>query len=448
MGLDRHPATTIRHLHQRAVAIEVGGFALEVVAGIDVGKSVRGDKRSLAIGTHPSADFVLADPHVSRLHVRLDVGDAEFVLRDVGSTNGTKVGGTRIREVYLEDGAIIEIGATKIRFRRLDAPFEISLSEADRFEALVGRSVAMRELFALCARVAPTDAPVIIEGETGTGKELVARAVHDRSMRKLKPFVVLDCGAVPPMLIESELFGHERGAFTGAVAMRPGVFERADGGTVFLDELGELAVELQPKLLRCLETGEITRVGGDRVLRVDVRVVAATNRDLSRMVAENRFRADLYYRLAVIRIVVPPLRERREDIAVLAAHFARLALGNPKRAPISAETLEAVFGELSRHDWPGNVRELRNVVERAAILADPKLVRVNDHAAAIELQRSIVKAVRKEITLRAARDERDKEYLADLLRATEGNPDEAARIAGIHRKSLERLIRRHKLRGR
>jgi transcriptional regulator with GAF, ATPase, and Fis domain len=253
---------------------------------------------------------------------------------------------------------------------------------------------------------------------------------------------------VPPTLIESELFGHEKGAFTGATAVRAGVFERADGGTVFLDELGELAFELQPKLLRALETGEITRVGGERMLKVDVRLVAATNRDLSRMVAENRFRADLYYRLAVIRIVVPPLRDRREDIALLAAHFAREVLGSSKRAPIAAETLEAVFGELSRHDWPGNVRELRNVVERAAILADPKQVRSNEADAARELQRSIVRAVRKEITLRAARAEREKEYLLDVLRATEGDLDEAARIAQVHRKSLERLLRRHKLRAK
>ncbi len=443
---DRHPATTIRHVHDRAVAIEIAGFTLEVIAGPDAGQSVRGDKRSLAIGTHPSADIALTDPHVSRLHARVEVRGDDYVLRDVGSTNGTRVSGTRIREVYLEDGTTFELGATRIQFRRTGRPFEIGLADDERFEELVGRSIAMRELFALCARVAPSDAPVIIEGETGTGKELVARALHARSRRKDRPFVVLDCGAVPPTLIESELFGHERGAFTGAVAMRPGVFERADGGTVFLDELGELAVELQPKLLRCLETGELTRVGGDKTLRVDVRVVAATNRDLARMVAENRFRADLYYRLAVIRLAVPPLRERREDIALLAAHFARNVLGSRRSAPIPVETLEAVFGELSTHDWPGNVRELRNVVERAAVLADPKVIRAGETAAARELQGSIVKAVRKELTLRAARAEHEQAYLADLLRATDGDLDEAARIAQVHRKSLERLLRRYKLR--
>jgi two-component system, NtrC family, response regulator GlrR len=223
------------------------------------------------------------------------------------------------------------------------------------------------------------------------------------------------------------------------------VFERADGGTVFLDELGELALELQPKLLRCLETGEVMRVGGERPIKVDFRAIAATNRDLPRMITENRFRADLYYRLAVIRVTVPSLRERREDIPLLAAHFAREALGG--RSAIPSETLDVLFGELTRHDWPGNVRELRNVVERAAIVADPSLLRTGTaDAAAGELQRSIEKVVYKQTTLRAARAEREREYLVDLLRSTEGDLDEAARIAQVHRKSLERLIRRHKLR--
>ncbi|HEU4732707.1 MAG TPA: sigma 54-interacting transcriptional regulator [Kofleriaceae bacterium] len=447
MGSERRPATTLLHVGGRATAIRVRGFAFEILSGADAGRSIRGDKRSFLLGTHASADVVLADPHASRLHARLDVEDADYVLRDLGSTNGTRVGGTRVREACLEDGAIVEIGATRVRFRVLDEPFEVRLAEDDRFEELIGRSVAMRELFAVCERVAPTDAPVIIGGETGTGKELVARAIHRRSRRAGKPLVVLDCSAIPPSLVESELFGHERGAFTGAVATRPGVFERGDGGTVFLDELGELPIELQPKLLRCLESGELTRVGGDRTIRVDIRVLAATNRDLPRMIAEGRFRADLFYRLAVIRVTVPALRDRRDDIPLLAAHFAAAALAGRARSPLPPETLEALFGELTRHDWPGNVRELRNAVERAAILADPRILHGGaTEQAAVELQRSIEKAVHRQGTLRAARAEREREYLTDLLRATEGNLDEAARIAQVHRKSLERLIRRHKLR--
>jgi DNA-binding NtrC family response regulator len=441
---DRTSATTVMRIGARAVAIQIRGFALEIAGG----PAVRGDKRSLLIGTHPSADVVLHDPMVSRLHARLDIEDRDYVLRDLGSTNGTRVGATRIREACLDDGSVIELGATRIVFRLLAEPFEIRLADTDRFEGLLGRSVAMRELFAICDRVAPTDAPVILQGETGTGKDLVARAIHERSLRRGRPFVVLDCAAIPPGLIESELFGHDKGAFTGATAARAGVFERADGGTVFLDELGELPLELQPKLLRCLESGEVTRVGGERPIRVDFRAIAATHRDLPRSITENRFRADLYYRLAVIRIAVPPLRERREDIPLLAAHFAREVLGDAARPGLPADTLDALFGELTRHDWPGNVRELRNVVERAIILADPARIGASAlEVAADELQRSIEKAVHRQHSMRAARAEHEREYLTQLLAHTEGDLDAAAAIAQIHRKSLERLIRRLKLRG-
>jgi DNA-binding NtrC family response regulator len=443
----RSPATTILYLGGQPVAIELKAFALEVEAGPDAGKTLRGGKRSLLLGTHPSSDLLLSDPHVSRLHARIDVEEQEVVLTDLGSTNGTRVSGVRVLKVCLDDGAVVELGETRLRFRALDEPIRIELAEGESFEGLLGRSPPMRELFALCARVAPTDATVLLQGETGSGKELVARAIHERSLRKGQPFVVFDCGAVPPTLIESELFGHEKGAFTGAVAARAGVFERADGGTLFLDELGELQLDLQPKLLRALETGEITRVGGERPLKIDVRVVAATHRDLSLMIAENRFRADLYYRLAVIRLAIPPLRERRDDIPLLAAHFARDVLGDAPGARIPAATFEAVFEDLRRHDWPGNVRELRNVVERAAILADPKLLRAGALDAVTELTRSVEKSFSKKVTLRAARAEREREYLTDLLRATAGDLDEASRVAQVHRKSLERLIRKHKLRG-
>ncbi len=447
MAADRHRATTVLHVGDRAVALQIGGFAFEIV-GAGTTSPYQGDKRSVLFGTHASADVVVQDPSVSRLHARVDVEAQDYVLHDLGSTNGTRINGIRIREACLDDGTVFSLGATQIKFRVLDQPFEIALAKEESFEGLIGRSVAMRELFALCERVAPSDASVIIQGETGTGKELVARAIHERSRRKTKPLVVLDCASIPATLIESELFGHEKGAFTGATGMRAGVFERADGGTVFLDELGELASELQPKLLRCLENGEFTRVGGERPIKVDVRLIAATNRDLQRMIAENRFRADLYYRLAVIRLTVPSLRERREDIPLLAAHFAKNALGAKERAALPPETMEALFGELTRYDWPGNVRELRNVVERAAILADPSLLRMPEpDRAANELQRSLDLAVHKQHTFRAARSESEREYLTQLLRHTAGDLDEAARIAEVHRKSLERLIRRHKLRG-
>jgi two-component system response regulator GlrR len=427
------------------MALSVRGYRVEIETGPNAGSVIVGTGRSLLVGTHASADVVLEDSTVSRLHARIDVEDTEYVLRDLGSTNGTRVGGVRVREACLEDGALVELGASRLRFRTSEAPFEIPLAAEETFEGLLGRSIAMRELFAMCARVAPTEAPVIIQGETGTGKELVARAIHERSLRRDKPFVVLDCGSIPPPLVESELFGHERGAFTGAIATRAGVFERADGGTVFLDELGELAIEHQPKLLRCLETGELTRVGGERPIKVDIRVIAATHRDLARMIAENRFRADLYYRLAVIRMTVPALRERRDDIPLLAAHFARLALGDQQ--PLAPDMLEALCGELSRHDWPGNVRELRNVVERAVILAEPNVIEKATVESAVEvLGRSIEQAVHKRVPLRAARAEMEREYVAALLRATSNDLDEAAAIAQVHRKSLERIMRRQRAR--
>src|SRR5215470_17833750 len=255
---ERGPQTTLIGVQERPEAIQLRSYAVEVTRGPDAGRVFTGKKRSVLIGTHPSSDLALGDPHVSRLHARIDIDDADYVITDLGST----------------------IGATTLAFRVRDEPFRIELSGGDSFEGLVGRSLGMRELFALLARVAPSDASVLIQGETGTGKELVAHAIHARSLRSDKPFGVFDCGAVPPTLIESELFGHERGAFTGAVAARAGVFERAHGGTLFLDELGELLPELQPKLLRVLETGELTRVGGEKTLKVDVRVLAATNRDL------------------------------------------------------------------------------------------------------------------------------------------------------------------------
>ncbi|HKA88384.1 MAG TPA: sigma 54-interacting transcriptional regulator [Haliangiales bacterium] len=447
MEKERAPATTIIGQRERPTALAIRGFTLEVAVGPDAGRVGRIEKRSALIGTHPSSDLVLSDPHVSRLHARVDVEDDEYVLTDLGSTNGTRVGGVRVRQACLEDGTLIELGQTQARFRLLGQSFEIELAPSDFFEGLAGRSVAMRELFALLARVAPTDATVLLEGETGTGKELVARAIHTRSGRHERPLVVFDCGAAPPTLIESELFGHERGAFTGAVAARAGVFERANGGTVLIDELGELTPELQPKLLRVLETGEVMRVGGEKALKVDVRVVAATHRDLARHISEGRFRADLYYRLAVIRVRIPPLRERRDDIPLLAACFVRDLLGDVPATKMPAAALEGIFSALRHHDWPGNVRELRNVVERAAILADPKLMRQAALEAAGELARSVEKSMSKRVTLRAARAEHEREYLTDLLRATEGDLDEASRVAQVHRKSLERLIRKHKLRG-
>jgi DNA-binding NtrC family response regulator len=439
------PATTIVRIGERPIAVEARGFAVEVVAGPDAGKRARPTRRSFVVGTHESSDLVLTDPHVSRHHLRIDV-EQDHVLRDLGSTNGTRLGDARVREACLDDGALIGCGDTRLRFSFTDHPLRIDLAEEESFEGLLGQSVVMRELFALLARVAPTDAPVVIMGETGTGKERVARALHARSRRAARPFAVFDCAAVPPTLIESELFGHEKGAFTGATERRAGVFERAAGGTVLLDELGELSLELQPKLLRVLESSEVWRVGAQKATPIDARVLAATHRDLEQRTVEGKFRDDLYYRLAVVTLRVPPLRERREDVPLLAAHFARDRILPGGGAGGRSPGWEAIFEFMKTHDWPGNVRELRNVVERAVIMSDPKRLVGNPLDALAELRGKAEPALRRRVSLRAARDQAEREYLDDLVRATDGNLDDAARIAEVHRKSLERLLRKHRVR--
>jgi DNA-binding NtrC family response regulator len=382
--------------------------------------------------------LILTDPYVSRLHVRIDVEPQGYVLRDLGSRNGTRVADVWVREARLGDGAMFAIGSSRIKFALRDEPFEIAIPLQEKFEDLWGRSVVMRELFSICARVAPTDASVLLVGETGTGKELIARAIHARSLRKDKPFVVLDCTALSPTLVESELFGHERGAFTSAVSSHAGVFERADGGTVFLDELGELPADLQPKLLRCLETGEVRRLGGEKTINVDVRVIAATNRDLAAMIADNRFRPDLYYRLAVVQITVPSLRERRDDIALLAREFARRARERANSPYVDDAALDNVLDGLHEYNWPGNVRELRNLVERAVILSDAELIRSGTPK---PLGAAVAEAVSRPPTLREARLVADRAYVDAVLRQTDGNLDRAAEIAGVHRKTLERMLR-------
>ncbi len=445
-------ATTVLSVGDRPVAVELRGFRVEVVAGPDVGRTATATRRTFEIGTHPASDLVLTDAHVSRRHLRIDIEARDCVVTDLGSTNGTRVGGVRVRAAALDDGAVLECGATRLRFVHTAQPFRVPLAERDDFQGLLGRSLVMRELFAMLERVAATDAAVLIQGETGTGKERVARAVHACSRRATRPFAVFDCAAVPPTLIEAELFGHERGAFTGASERRAGVFERADGGTVFLDELGELALELQPKLLRVLESGEVFRVGANKPTPIDVRIVAATHRDLLARLSEGQFREDLYYRLAVVTVRVPPLRERREDIPLLASHFARDHIADQRGGGgglgPAAPGWEAIFEFMKGYDWPGNVRELRNVVERAVIMSDPKLLAGDLLDAVAELRKRAEPAMHRRVSLRAARDATEREYLEDLVRATDWDLDQAAEIAEVHRKSLERLLREHSLKRR
>ena len=268
-----------------------------------------------------------------------------------------------MREAFVEHGTQIVLGAAPIVFEVTSEGAEVVLSGKRAFGGLIGSSPSMREIFSLLERVAPTDFTVLIEGESGTGKELVAEAIHASSARAEGPLVVVDCSAIARDLIASELFGHTKGAFTGAAGARKGAFEAARGGTLFLDELGELPLDLQPKLLRALESREVKPVGANDTIKTDVRIVAATNRTLAHEVRAGSFREDLYYRFAVIRVALPPLRERPEDIEPLVEHFLRGArkLTGRESVEISYKTMD----KLKRHKWPGNVRELKNFVERA-----------------------------------------------------------------------------------
>jgi DNA-binding NtrC family response regulator len=335
----------------------------------------------VVIGSDPDADVPIEDPHVSARHCELCASAAGIRLTDLDSRNGTKVQGVPVHGAVLQPGVVITIGTTQIRFEE-DAPASEGPVEEDtetafaldgpsQFGGAIGHSPAMRRVFGVLQRIGPTDLTVTILGETGTGKDVLARAIHEASPRRTAPFVVFDCGAAAPSLIESQLFGHVRGAFTGAVEDRRGAFEHAHGGTLFLDEIGELSLDLQPKLLRVLEQRQVSRVGSQDTRSVDVRVVCATNRDLEREVAAGRFRQDLFFRVNVAVVRLPPLRDRKEDLIPLIEHFAGQNGGGLQVSP------EAI-GILVSYDWPGNVRELRNVIQSAAAVSDGKVVRPRD----------------------------------------------------------------------
>jgi transcriptional regulator with GAF, ATPase, and Fis domain len=422
-----------------------------VLNGAQRGQRVRLVDR-LRIGKAPENDLVLNDDTVSRQHCELERRAQGVFVRDLDSTNHTRVGRTAVHEAVVESGATISVGGVELGLRVEPRHALVLPSESKEFGETIGHSIAMRTIFGVLERIAPTDAAVLLEGETGTGKDVIARSIHQTSQRKDKPFVVVDCGAVSYSLIESELFGHERGAFTGAVAARQGAFELAGRGTVFLDEVGELPIDVQPKLLRVLESGEFRRVGGNRTLRAEARVVAATKRDLKAEVERGKFREDLYFRLAVVPIAVPPLRTRREDVPPLVDRFLDLA---KKRDPAAARISlsPATLSALTAHDWPGNVRELRNVLDRAIYIAtaggenDVKLVDLPVTASAgagspgnFDPEKSY-REVRE--TFEA---EFERRYVSWLLGRHGDNISAAARAAKMDRKHLYDLARRHGLR--
>jgi transcriptional regulator with GAF, ATPase, and Fis domain len=423
-----------------------------VLNGAQRGHRVRLVDR-LRIGKAPENDLVLSDDTVSRQHCELERRSQGVMVRDLGSTNHTRVGRTAVREAVVESGATISVGGVDLSVRVEPRQAVVLPSESQHFGEALGHSIAMRTIFGLLERIAPTDASVLLEGETGTGKDVLARSIHQESQRREKPFVVVDCGAVSYSLLESELFGHERGAFTGAVASRQGAFELAGGGTVFLDEVGELPLDVQPKLLRVLESGEFRRVGGNKTLHAEARIVAATKRDLKAEVERGKFREDLYFRLAVVPVTVPPLRSRREDIASLIERFIELAR---KRDPSSSGIAlsAATVGALTAHDWPGNVRELRNVLDRAIYIATAggeREVRIFDLPASSGTQTSAAPNFQAGQTYREVREQFEtdfeRRYVAWLLDRHAGNISAAAREVRMDRKHLYDLARRHGLRG-
>jgi two-component system, NtrC family, response regulator GlrR len=398
----------------------------------------------LQIGSHPSNQVQIKDRTISRFHCEVFVEPAGRVwVRDLGSRNGTRVNGTRIREAELTEGSVIQLGRARFAFEPLPQRNELAVASVTTFGSLVGSSVPLRAAFALLEKAAGSDVTVLLTGESGTGKSQAAEAVHVRSVRASKPFRIVDCAAVPASLLDSELFGHERGAFTGATDRRQGVFEEAHGGTVFLDEIGELPTDLQPKLLRVLEAREVRRVGSNSYLPVDVRLVAASNRDLRAEVNAGRFRADLYFRLAVLRIHLPPLRERPGDIPLIAEELVnRLALDDVTRRAL----LDPGFlMRLRVAPWPGNVRELRNHLERCAALQQV-LHPSSEDGPGLPLTPVDV-GVPYPQARRSLLDDFERSYVKALLERFEGNVSQAAAAGRIDRVHLHRLIRRHRLKG-
>jgi two-component system, NtrC family, response regulator GlrR len=400
-----------------------------------------GDAERCTIGSHPSNDLILQDATVSRFHCELAIAADRVRVRDLGSRNGTIANGVAIADGLITGGTVLRLGHVDVRVEVDDEKTELAASPRDSFGPLVGTSVRMRELFSQLERVAPTDATVLIEGETGTGKEGVAESIHDASARAHARFVVIDCGAIPANLLESELFGHEVGAFTGATTRRVGAFEEATGGTVFLDEIGELPSELQPKLLRVIEAREVRRVGSRTTIPCDIRIIAATNRDLRAEVNRGTFRADLYYRLAVVRLELAPLRERTEDLPILVDRLLR-RIGAP--ASVIAElTAPDFLTELAAAPWPGNVRELRNHLEQCVVFGErvtPRALPAPHPSSGVDC------AAPYEVARRQAIDAFERVYVTGLVAQCGDNVAQAARVAGLNRSYLHRLLRRHGLR--
>jgi DNA-binding NtrC family response regulator len=433
----RAPHRTVARLH------------VKVVSGADQGMSADASDTELSVGTDAGNDLVLTDRSVSRHHLSITMSKRGAHVRDLSSTNGTRIAGVDVVEAYVQPGSRIELGFTVLELFEHGVVTQ-ALAETTSFADVLGESSTMRRLFAQLPRVAATDSTVLLTGETGCGKSLIARAIHRASARRDGPFVIVDCGAIPPSLIESELFGHVKGAFTGAHRDRLGAFRSAHGGTVLLEEVGELPMDLQPKLLRALEERTVTPVGDDRTHPLDIRVIAATHRDLRERINAGRFRGDLYFRLHVISLHIPALRERTRDIRLLADHFYRELTGLPAPANLLAD--------FEQRDWAGNVRELRAAVERAVVLGDePDLdaeIRTQQDASPLASSHDSAsspadRSLDPSLSFREAREIAngawEARYLTALIARHQGNMSSAARAARMDRNHLRMLLRRHNI---
>jgi transcriptional regulator with GAF, ATPase, and Fis domain len=447
---DYIPPTKIAYVEGRPTELHLRKCKF-VIADGPRRKELVFDQNVVTMGAMEDNDVVVNEETVSRYHCKVIQDQDGYTLHDLGSTNGTFINRVRIREAYLKSGCTVQLGKMELKFYFADEKVPIVPSQKERLGTLIGRNIKMREIYGIIEKIAPAGTTVVIEGETGTGKEVVAQTIHQLSPRTNGPMMIFDCGAVPENLIESELFGHEKGSFTGAIMTRQGLFEMAHGGTLFLDELGELSLDLQPKLLRALEQREIRRVGSSKPIKVDVRVIAATNRNLEEEVRAGRFRQDLFYRLSVVRILLPPLRDRPEDIPPLVEHFLksgafnRTPEGNPKIEGIEREALDL----LTAYSWPGNVRELLNVVERAVSFSEGPLIHPRDLPEQLRLNGTNpgIDAVTGEITFKEAKEKWvssfERDYIVALLKKNDGNISHAAREADIDRKYFRKLMRKY-----
>ena len=440
---DEDATTTYADERARDLTLRVRAATLKVVAGPDIGRSARIDRPTFIVGTGDAADLRLTDSTVSREHLRLSLQPIGLHVRDGGSKNGTWIGSVRLSDATLAADTTIEIGATTLFLHIEPASLDLPLSSSASFGDAIGVSPSMRHLFAVLGRAARSEVSVLLEGESGVGKEVLARAIHAESKRADKAFVAVDCGAIPSTLIESELFGHERGAFTGAMQAREGVFAQADGGTLFLDEIGELPLDMQPKLLRVLEQREVRPLGGRGPRAVDVRIIAATNRRLAEAAHNDEFRRDLFYRLAVARVTIPPLRDRPEDVVPLARAFLRIAAREA-----AANLPEDFCAMLSAYSWPGNVRELRNVIERYCVLGMRDADGLFDGsqrpiaASAEDLSHLPYREAR-----RVALDHFERVYVPKVLDRGGGVVARAAELAEVARPSFYRMMDRLRLHG-